>query len=338
MKQSRVVHITSGLVASDTLRQALRLEINEVLAFGDTLDGGPIINFDAPELWSKVRNNYLKKVDCGSDPTTPFMTLPSCPETAPDILRQADKIYFWVARAVYEQLLLPWVIKILPYYGVGLEKLFAVEAYEPFESKSRSIYLMGVGVLKPDQLQRFFQPRFIRHLTADDIKELTFAWNAITAPSPEQLTMYCKVGHRQFPWLQQSLRRFMCRYPDMRSGLSHFDMLLLRESKTTQLKAARIIAGAMANSFDDYDSVGDITLFYRLKKLGDKNLPYPALQIFGIAENMRATEAIITVMGTKFMSGDENFVKLNGIDDWVGGVHLTNDNQWFHDQGNIVRL
>jgi len=37
---------------------------------------------------------------------------------------------------------------------------------------------------------------------------------------------------------------------------------------------------------------------------------------------MRTCEAEITDIGHAVFEGRENFVKLNGIDDWVLGVHL----------------
>jgi hypothetical protein len=338
MSQSRIVHITSGFSASATLKQAFHLHYTEVLAFGDMLDGGPIIDFATPELWSEARNEYLKKLAFWDGAIAPLMTLPAFAATAaPDILHQADTIYFWTAKSVYEQLLLPWLIKLLSCYHINIQKLTIIEVYEPVQGKCHPICFTGISLLNPEQMQLYFQPQFMRKLATQDIEELSLAWSAMTSPSPEKMMIYCQHNHPRFPYLLQGLKRFMRRYPDIRSGLSHYDMLLLRESKTTRLKATRVIGGAMGNSFDDFDVADDMNLFYRLKKLGDNNLAHPALQLFGKAENMRETEVIITDMGTKFLNGEENFVKLNGIDDWVGGVHLTNQNRWYFNTSQIVR-
>jgi hypothetical protein len=38
---------------------------------------------------------------------------------------------------------------------------------------------------------------------------------------------------------------------------------------------------------------------------------------------MRFTEAAITELGQGVLAGEANHVALNGIDEWVGGVHLS---------------
>jgi hypothetical protein len=47
----------------------------------------------------------------------------------------------------------------------------------------------------------------------------------------------------------------------------------------------------------------------------------------------------ITETGRKVLEGQADHIGLNGIDRWLGGVHLTNDNAWRWDRasGRLVR-
>ena len=42
----------------------------------------------------------------------------------------------------------------------------------------------------------------------------------------------------------------------------------------------------------------------------------------------------ITGRGKAVLNGDADFIALNGIDTWLGGVHLTNTNLWRWDEEN----
>ena len=72
----------------------------------------------------------------------------------------------------------------------------------------------------------------------------------------------------------------------------------------------------------DSDMVGDHYLFSRLRKLADPALPAPLVTLSGDPTSMRACAAALTDLGRAVVEGRENFIRLNGIDDWVLGVHL----------------
>lgn len=89
----------------------------------------------------------------------------------------------------------------------------------------------------------------------------------------------------------------------------------------------------------DKDWVGDNWLFCGLQCLADPTLPHPALELTGKRTAIPGTEARLTAEGERFLNGDLNFVELNGIDDWVGGVHLDSraGDVWFRQDRRIVR-
>jgi hypothetical protein len=85
--------------------------------------------------------------------------------------------------------------------------------------------------------------------------------------------------------------------------------------------------------------VGDNWLFWRLQRLADPALPHRTVTLTGQWATRRGIEARLTPEGEQFLKAQLNFVELNGIDDWVGGVHLDSriGDVWFHQDKMILR-
>ena len=79
--------------------------------------------------------------------------------------------------------------------------------------------------------------------------------------------------------------------------------------------------------------------FLRLRRLADPALPRPAVTLSGERTSICGTEVRLTSDGEQFLMGQSNFVELNGIDDWVCGVHLDSrvGHVWYHQDGKIIR-
>jgi hypothetical protein len=102
-----------------------------------------------------------------------------------------------------------------------------------------------------------------------------------------------------------------------------------------------MVIGTTMQAFflEEKESVGDNWLFWRLRGLADPKLPLPAVALSGERTTIRGTEAHLTPEGERFLKAEFNFVELNGIEDWVGGVHLDSraGDVWYHQKGKIFR-
>jgi hypothetical protein len=87
------------------------------------------------------------------------------------------------------------------------------------------------------------------------------------------------------------------------------------------------------------DRDGDVLLLWRLRRLADPALRHPAVTISGGQGSMAGAEVHLTDVGERVARGEVNFVELNGIDEWVGGVHLDSrvGDVWFHRDFDLVR-
>jgi hypothetical protein len=95
---------------------------------------------------------------------------------------------------------------------------------------------------------------------------------------------------------------------------------------------------AISLGVDPPDRVGDDYLFARLRRMADPGLRHPFLALAGNPAVMRGLEARLTATGVEALAGRANFVALNGIDDWIGGVHLKagQGRLWFRDRDTLV--
>jgi hypothetical protein len=137
------------------------------------------------------------------------------------------------------------------------------------------------------------------------------------------------------PFLHAGLRALVLRYPDRRSGLGVIEETLLRNVKKEGPKPIRIVSGTTAWN-DGPDRGGHDYLFWRLLQMAKLKTPLvtvggrPAAD-FGMDFLRRANapkmmsdaEIRLTPFGQAVLAGEANTVHENGIDLWVGGVHLT---------------
>src|SRR5207253_8914290 len=113
--------------------------------------------------------------------------------------------------------------------------------------------------------------------------------------------------------------------PSMKNGLSLVEEALLRNS-VESATILRVVARTMATS---EDLISDIQLYAKLLEL--LTAETPAFEIPASSRDIlnnislpefRALKIQPTVLGRELLRGNSDYVALNGVDRWVGGVHL----------------
>src|SRR5262245_18225755 len=103
-------------------------------------------------------------------------------------------------------------------------------------------------------------------------------------------------------------------------------------------KATRAIGYTMGHDMDFPEWMADSYLIQRIHRLGNSALPRQLVTLSGDTKQMRGKEVRWTRDGEAILAGTGNAVEWNGIDDWVGGVHLDSRNGrvWFHRDETLV--
>ena len=245
-------------------------------------------------------------------------------------LREAESILLWLGIGAAEQLLLTWMIQMLK--DVDAQGRLSVIQFTRAEDRDMEVW--GLGLLNPEQIKR--RPTE-EHLAVEAVSELEHCWAAVTSADPAQFLSLLSEDSARFPFLRPSLQPLLGRYPDHQMGINRWGVELLKYVKEKGPRVASVIGYTIGYKCDA-DQVGDAYLFSRLRRLADPALPFPLLTLSGDSTTMRGCEVALTEAGAAVLAGRANAVKLNGIDDWVLGVHLdsAHGSVWYREDGAVV--
>ena len=110
----------------------------------------------------------------------------------------------------------------------------------------------------------------------------------------------------------------------MTTGLSRTEKQILEILESGAAKVGEVFRADQGK--EERVFMGDLTFFSYVKGLVD--ISVPLLQIVKDANPFGKTEIKITPRGAKVLRGEEDHIRLNGIDRWLGGVHLQGTKAW----------
>jgi hypothetical protein len=305
------IHVVQGYTAAGCFQQAMHPEPGHLLVNDDVLSCGPLPVFQSPEQWTRVRGAYWDSVAPDSRPTAEFNREFL---TGALSLRDTDSLVLWLGVGVAEQLLLAWTVHLLKFSGCRAQ----ISIVQFTRAGRHDMDVWGLGLLKPELIAR--HPP-IEPLSTAAISELERFWAAATSADPTKLLSMLSDTATGLPHCRSSLRHMILRYPDHITGLGRWDFELLKYTREKGPTVTRVIGHLMGNNFDA-DMVGDAVLFARLRRLGAADVAQPLVSLPGDSTHMRRCEVVLTEAGESVLAGRANAIELNGIDDWVLGVHL----------------
>lgn len=326
------VNIVQGQFAGRSLADVLHPKPGELLVHMDVLSCGPTPPCGSIEEWKTLRTAYWDSI---AGLGGPWQTGHRSPEllASSKKLRAADSIVLWVGTGSAEQLLLAWIVRLLRLSQAETGDRLSVVQFTRIEDRGQDVW--GVGLLNPEQIEAHPAPEM---LSSDTISELDRCWSSITSPEPTDFLSLLSEGSTHLPYLRPSLRRLVDRYPDHQRGLSRWETELLKYAAEEGPRVARVIGHTLGYNLDS-DLVGDAYLFSRLRRLADPRLAHPLVNLSGDPTTMRGCEVALTDVGASVLAGNDNAVELNGIDDWVLGVHLDSraGAVWYRKDGTLER-
>jgi len=171
------------------------------------------------------------------------------------------------------------------------------------------------GLLSPDRIAPELEKR--RLVTPRMLRTGSRGWFAFTSSNPGALSRFLASDSADLPELRRVLQLVMEEYPD-RQGLSRIERKLLTRFRQRK-KAAVGVSEAMRD-----ETFGDLYYFDALERFLKANN-----QLLRFAAppppNWRASVLVITDFGREVLSRKADAVAFNGIDRWIGGVHLQGD-------------
>ncbi len=307
----KVLHITNGDSAAERIHTA---EIEgDILCWKDVLHEGPVPGKLGPAQLREVRARFLAERFWGDEA---FIAADMAARDAMlDHSGGRSEVVLWFEHDLFDQL---QVLQILHRYGTQgpdpdrLSVAFSDDYLGP----------MSIYRIRGLHAHRLPLERAQVHTAID-------AWTAFTAPEAAALTQLLEQDLLPLPHLAAALRRLMEEYPSRHTGLSRSEQQALE----TFAQGETTIGQAFPASHHQREEavfLGDTVFAWYLERMSNVNVP---LVVFddgtpivagggGHPDQFWKRGARITDAGREVLAGRENAIALNGIDRWIGGVHL----------------
>jgi hypothetical protein len=183
----------------------------------------------------------------------------------------------------------------------------------------------GLGELNPDQMASLFTGR--REVSTAEFNLARIAWAAYRSPDPRTLEALLETDTSAIPFLKQALKLHLEKFPSVRNGLGRIQNRGLEFIQDGSHKFVELFP-RFGNAEPRY-GLGDAQFWMALRRMSDAQQPLLKVANGGSANGKLSPQKIheatfeITDTGAAVLKNQADFVDINGIDTWLGGVHLT---------------
>jgi hypothetical protein len=173
----------------------------------------------------------------------------------------------------------------------------------------------GLGELDGPQLAALPR-RAAVPVSAEAVALAQQAWAALRAPDPGGLAAIVAARSPVLRFLPEAFDRLGREYPSTRDGLSLTERRLLAAVAGGATSAGQAFVRAASRETRPF--MGDTWAYEAIERLARDEVP-----LLKAARPVGRTAGVsITDAGRRVLAGDDDHVALNGVDRWVGGVHL----------------
>jgi len=311
---AKILHIVDGESTGGTLRVSRLAKERDILRWKDALYIGPVPAGLSLTQLSKLRSRFWT----AGKRTDEFVQRDAQLRT----WKQYDEIVLWFGSTSLCQLSLAQVLTWFGKQTIRNRRISLVTAYG--------------GTLRPEQLASPFEAR--RTIAGETLQLAIRFWGAFTSPTPNPLQEMLRSNLRSLPHLREAINQLLQEYPGRDDGLSCLERRLLLEIRSMGSATAAFTVGSIIRR----EWVGDTLLFDMLRRF--VSAPCSLLAFadpFTSRLNswqFNSAKLRLTDIGERVLDGKEDHVHLNGIDRWIGGVHLLGRNvkwRWDEKKGRV---
>ena len=284
----------------------------EMTIWADVLHSGPTPASVSSEVWRQVRARHLA-ADGAGDETEILSDLRGWDECL-ERHAEFEEVIFWLEHDLFDQLLL---IRHLHWLST-LEDFarFRLICIDRFPGHPR---FNGLGELNPAELASLFPDR--KPVSSEQVDLGARLWRAFTDSDPRPFSDLVMTGDtRALPFAAGALSRQLEDFPATADGLARSERQILTSVRDGHVTAAAVFTATAG--LEERVFMGDLTLWDWMRHLTAGRAPLLAHDgVFG-GGTPSGTFAL-TDAGRAVLDRQADYVDLNGIDRWMGGVHLT---------------
>jgi hypothetical protein len=285
-----MLHVTNG--TSVSLRDT-RLG-GTVVYWNDVLHEGPVpagMSFD--EL-TRVRERFIAAYYRMPQAEVSFVernaSLRGC--------ANEDEVILWFEHDLYDQLQLIQILDSLAREGTRPARLSIIHTDR---------YL---GWHTADELEARFGTRV--PVAEEHFEIAQKAWKAFCAPEPTAIEPLVRSTNAALPYLGGALERHLQQFPALRNGVSRTERQILESIDSGLHEFGQLFLADQKR--EERIFMGDTTFRCHLQRLVTCRQP-----LVSVDEQGRHR---LTGFGRAVMGGSQDHVRANGINRWLGGVHL----------------
>jgi hypothetical protein len=310
------LHVSNG-DATDLAGTGLA---RRVLYWRDVLHEGPVPPVGPAEL-RQIRAEFLVAADADDRGEAGAMFVER--DAVLDANRDGEYV-LWFEADLYDQLQIVQILSRLAELAVAPERVTLICIGE----HAGIARFGGLGELTAAQLRELPSTNACARLTPAAFDLATRAWAAFRAPTPEGLPAIAASRSGELRFLGEAFDRLAREYPSTRDGLSLAERRVLAAVADGASDAGSAFVRTWQKENRPY--LGDTWAFAAMDRLA--RAPYPLLEAAGPVS--RETPVRLTDTGARVLAGDADHVALNGVDRWIGGVHLSGRRvPWRWDEG-----
>jgi len=305
---SRIL-ITNGDHAANAL--AAHFPDAEILIWRDVLIEGPVPGGIDDEALADIRARHIEEAFGVSDVRADFARRDRALQAIP----AGSRVELWFETDLHDQL--------------QLIQIFS---------------LIGARITRPELLLTLAPPPLLNRIEemaatlapvrVEQIAEGAKLWSAFRASTPDAVVANA-TSDTSLPEVSAAFRRMLEEYPGISDGLGRIErsaLLAIRDGAITPGLAFRHYQQTEALPF-----LGDLGFYYRLDRLASGTSPLVrGLPAGGVAHAARTNMTVeythtpieLTDAGHAVLEGRADHIRLNSIDRWIGGVHLTREIFW----------
>ena len=294
-----------------------------VIYWRDVLHEGPVPDVAPAEL-REIRAGYLAWYSGTRHPdVTHWLTER---DQALEASRDGEYV-LWFEADLYDQLQIAEILGRLADLGVPAERITLICIGE----HPGIAGFGGLGELTAGQLRELPHTNACARLTPAALELATRAWAAFRAPSPAGLGAIAATRLGELRFLGEAFDRLSREYPATRDGLSLTERRMLAAVASGAPDAGAVFARVRERETRPY--LGDLTCFARMAQMA--RATHPLLRLDPPDHPVQpATRVHLTDTGARVLAGEADQIALNGIDRWIGGVHLEGHHvPWRWDDG-----
>jgi RNA polymerase sigma factor (sigma-70 family) len=322
----RFLHVLNGDSVRFTLEHS---DVPGALAvYAEVLHEGPVPPDSGSRTWRETRSRYLSARDYL--PYADAMRTLEGWEAKLEAFADYDEVVLWFEHDLFDQFLLIRHLDWFARQDLGRTALSLIcigdfPGFEPFH---------GLGQLNAEQLTSLLGTR--EPVSPDQFALGARAWRAFTASNPTELDTLVRSGDtRALPFLAGALQRFLEEYPAWDTGLPRTERHILELLGAEPLTPERLFV--MEQRLEERVFMGDTTFWRRVLDLAGGVTPLVAVDVEPPGDRALPVGTVaITEAGRAALAGATDWIRLNGFDRWLGGVHLSaepgGDVDWRYDR------